>query len=182
MYTSVEMIGTNREPPKKESALGSTILWKRLCSDATPSPTIIPPNTPICSDWMPQTEVIVPSSTSEAIVPSAAISPFTSSMPLIATFITKYAISADSAATSFSFFAIPIATPTAKINGRLSNTALPTLFIMISRAFRIVPSPRIPCRPYVAIVVSFVNELPIPRSSPATGRIAMGSIKDLPTL
>ena len=34
-------------------------------------------------------------------------------MALTATFITKYAISAERAATSFSFFAIPMATPTA---------------------------------------------------------------------
>jgi hypothetical protein len=31
------------------------------------------------------------------------------------------------------------------------------------------------------MVVSFVKELPIPSSRPATGRIAIGSIKDLPT-
>ena len=33
----------------------------------------------------------------------------------------------------------------------------------------------------VAIVVSFVKELPIPNSSPATGRTAMGSMKLRPT-
>ena len=38
---------------------------------------------------------------------------------------------------------IPIATPTAKSSGRLSNTALPTLFIITRSAWRIVPSPRI---------------------------------------
>ena len=31
------------------------------------------------------------------------------------------------------------------------------------------------------IVVALVNELPNPSSSPATGRIAIGSMKDLPT-
>jgi hypothetical protein len=68
-------------------------------------------------------------------------------MALIATFITKYAISAERAATSFSFFAIPMATPTAKISGKLSNTALPTLFIMIRRELSKVPLPRIFCNP-----------------------------------
>jgi len=57
--------------------------------------------------------------------------------------MTKYAINADNAATSFSFFAIPIATPTAKINGKLSNTALPTLFMIVSSAWSTVPSPNI---------------------------------------
>ena len=147
MYTSVEMIGTNLDPPKNDNAFGRTILWKRLCRAATPSPTIIPPNTPICKDWIPQIEVMVPSNTFEAIVPSAVISPVITSIALIATFITKNAINAESAATSFSFFAIPIATPTAKISGRLSNTALPTLFMIMSNEFRMVPSPKIFSRP-----------------------------------
>ena len=69
------------------------------------------------------------------------------SMALIAVFITKYAITADSAETSFSFFAIPMATPTAKIKGRLSNTALPTLFMITSSAWRSVPSPSSFVRP-----------------------------------
>ena len=93
---------------------------------------MIPPNTPICSVLIPHTEAIVPSSTFLEIVPSAAILPLISSILLIEMCITKYAISADNAATSFSFFAIPIATPTAKISGRLSKIALPTLFMMIS--------------------------------------------------
>ena len=38
---------TNLEPPKNDNAFGSAILWKRLWSAATPSPTMIPPNTPI---------------------------------------------------------------------------------------------------------------------------------------
>ena len=141
------MIGTNLEPPKNDSAFGSTILWNRLWSAATPRPTIIPPNTPICRDWIPHTEVTVPSSTFLAICPSAVISPLMRSMALIATFITKYAINAERAATSFSFFAIPMATPTAKISGKLSNTALPTLFIIIRRELSKVPLPRIFCNP-----------------------------------
>ena len=55
-------------------------------------------------------------------------------MALMAVFMTKKAITADRAATSFSFFAIPIATPTAKISGRLSKTALPTLFMITRRS------------------------------------------------
>ena len=97
-------------------------------------------------------------------------------------FITKYAITADKAETSFSFFAIPIATPTANNRGRLSKTALPTLFIITSSACNIVPSPRIFPRLYISIVVSFVNELPSPSNRPATGKIAIGSIKLLPIL
>ena len=88
----------------------------------------------------------------------------------------------DKAATSFSFCAIPMATPTAKISGRLSKTALPTLVHDhkqgMKHAFR---RPGLFVNPYVSIVVAFVKELPIPRRSPATGRIAIGSIKLLPT-
>ena len=64
-------------------------------------------------------------------------------MAFIVAFITKKEIIAASAATSFSFFAIPIATPTAKIIGRLSKIILPALLIIVSREFRIVPSPKI---------------------------------------
>ena len=39
------MIGTNLVPPKKDNTCGSSILQNLLCSAATPSPTIIPPNT-----------------------------------------------------------------------------------------------------------------------------------------
>ena len=45
--TIVETIGTKREPPKNDSAFGSTILWYLLCSQATPMPTMMPPKTPI---------------------------------------------------------------------------------------------------------------------------------------
>jgi len=76
---------------------------------------------------------MVPSRTVSATCPLSRICPVTVSIAWIAVFITKNAITADKAATSFSFFAIPMATPTAKINGRLSNTALPTLFMITSR-------------------------------------------------
>ena len=143
---------------------------------------MIPPKTPICKVFIPQTEAIVPSSTSFDMLPSERIFPFISSILLMDMFITKYAITADKAETSFSFFAIPIATPTANNNGRLSKTALPTLFIITSNACKIVPSPRIFPRLYISIVVSFVNELPSPSKSPATGKIAIGSMKLLPIL
>ena len=103
-------------------------------------------------------------------------------MPLIVAFITKKEIMAASAATSFSFFAIPIATPTANMIGRLSKIMFPALLMMVSSALSTVPSPSMDPSPYVSIVVAFVKELPIPSSSPATGRIAIGSIKLRPTL
>ena len=55
-------------------------------------------------------------------------------------------------------------------------------FIITSSACKIVPSPRIFPRLYISIVVSFVNELPSPSKSPATGKIAIGSMKLLPIL
>ena len=143
---------------------------------------MIPPNTPICSVWIPQTLTTVPLSTSPASDPSSRISPITFSMPLIVAFITKKEIMAASAATSFSFFAIPIATPTANMIGRLSKIMFPALLMMVSSALSTVPSPSMDSSPYVSIVVAFVKELPIPSSSPATGRIAIGSIKLRPTL
>ena len=62
-------------------------------------------------------------------------------------FIAKYAITADNAATSFSLDAIPMAQPTAKINGRLSNNALPALLKTRRNIFKNVPSPKIACNP-----------------------------------
>ena len=90
---------------------------------------------------------MVPSSTSFAILPSAKIFPEILSIALIDTFITKYAMTAESADTSFSFFAIPIATPTAKMSGRLSNIALPTAFMITRSAWSIVLSPSSHCKP-----------------------------------
>ena len=49
------------------------------------------------------------------------------------TFMTRKAIMAERAATSFSAFAMPMATPTAKIIGRLSKITLPALLMMVSR-------------------------------------------------
>ncbi len=93
----------------------------------------------------------------------------------------KNAIAAEIAATSFSFFAMPIATPIANIIGRFPNTMSPAALITCKMAFNAVPGPIMPIKPYVSNIVSFVNEPPTPSNKPATGRIAIGSINDLPT-
>ena len=59
----------------------------------------------------------------------------------------KNAIAAAKAATSFSFFAIPIATPIAKMIGKLANTMLPASFITVRIAFPTVPGPKTVSRP-----------------------------------
>ena len=96
--------------------------------------------------------------------------------------IIKNAMTEDSAATSFSFFAIPIATPMANIIGRLVNTIFPASFITRNIALNTVPGPIAFKSPYVFKVVSLENEPPIPSNNPATGKIAIGSIKLRPTL
>ncbi len=60
-------------------------------------------------------------STSEAIVPSTKLFLVNKSTALIDACITKKEIIAESAATFFSAFAMPMATPTAKMIGRLSK-------------------------------------------------------------
>ena len=59
----------------------------------------------------------------------------------------KKAITAARAATSFSFFAMPMATPMANTRGRLLNTTLPAALMTVNTAFRIVPDPMMPVRP-----------------------------------
>ena len=110
---------------------------------------MMPPNTPICKVWMPHTEAMVPSRTPGATVPSGRIFPVMVSTALMDTCMTKNAIMAERAATSFSALAMPMATPTANIMGRLSNTTFPALAMMTNRAFNMVLSPRIRSRPYV---------------------------------
>ena len=61
--------------------------------------------------------------------------------------MTKNAIIAESAATSFSAFAMPMATPTAKMIGRLPKIVLPALAMIVSSAFSAVPVPRMPPSP-----------------------------------
>ena len=56
--------------------------------------------------------------------------------------MTKKAIMADKAATSFSCLAMPIATPTAKIIGKLPKMILPASLMMVSSEWSIVPLPR----------------------------------------
>jgi len=92
------------------------------------------------------------------------------------------AIAAANAATSFSFFAIPIATPIANNIGKFANTISPHLFNTESRAYKNVPSPNIPAKPYASIMFAFVNEPPIPKNKPATGNMAIGNINERPTL
>ena len=123
---------------------------------------------------MPTTEVVAPSSMALAPPWFVIIAPMDAC-------IMKNAIAAEIAATSFSFFAIPIATPIAKMMGRFPNTMSPAALMTCKTAFKTVPGPITPIRPYVSSIVSFVNEPPTPSSKPATGKIAIGSINDLPT-
>ena len=175
------MIGTKREPPKNDSAFGKTILWNLLWRYATPIPTMMPPKTPIWYDMMPQELAIVPSSTPGAIVPSGRMAPLSLSMALQALCMTKKEIMAARAATSRSALAMPMATPTAKMIGRLPKIVLPALAMIVRRPPRSVPSPKMASRPYVLIVVGLVNDAPIPSRIPAIGSTATGSMKLRPT-
>ena len=60
----------------------------------------------------------------------------------IAVCIMKKPIAPASAATSFSFFAIPMATPIAKMIGRFANTISPALLITVKIAYKKVPGPK----------------------------------------
>ena len=110
------------------------------------------------------------------------ILPSKQSNALIVACITKKAIIAASAATSFLLFDIPNAIETAKINGRLSNKILPTFFNKIKTLYKKVPCPNIELKCNAIIVVSLVKELPTPKKIPATGSTAIGNIKDFPIL
>ena len=90
--------------------------------------------------------MICPFKTLFAYVPSAKIFPDNFNIALIVEFITKNEIPAESTATAFSFFAIPNATANAKINGKFPKIVLPTCDMIVKSAFRIVPSPKIPCK------------------------------------
>ena len=85
------------------------------------------------------------------------------------------------AATSRSALAMPMATPTAKMIGRLPKIVLPALAMMVSRPPRSVPSPKMASRPYVLMVVGLVNDAPMPSRIPAIGSTATGSMKLRPT-
>lgn len=78
----------------------------------------------------------------------------------------KKAIIEDKTATSFAFFAIPNATAAAKISGRLLKRPLPTLVKIIKKSCKKVPFPKTPSKCSEEIVVSLVNELPIPEINP----------------
>ena len=92
-----------------------------MWSAETPRPTIIPPNTPIWRDVIPNTSVVDPFSMLSA-------PPWTAIIALTAACIMKNAKAPDNAATSFSCFAIPIATPIANIIGKFVNTTFPAAF------------------------------------------------------
>jgi len=91
-------------------------------------------------------------------------------------------MTAANAATSFSFFAIPIATPMAKRIGRFVNTMSPARLMTMNSAFQKVPGPMILVSPYALSIVTFENEPPMPSKSPAAGSSAIGSMNDLPIL
>ena len=95
---------------------------------------MIPPNTPICKDVIPQTSAVAP-------LNMLSVPPLIVIMALIDACMMKNAITADNAATSFSFFAIPIATPIANRIGRLANTIFPASFMTVKIMYGIVPGP-----------------------------------------
>ena len=133
----------------------------------------MPPNTPVCRVVIPKDTVSEPSG-------SVLAASVMSIIALIAEFITRKAIAPASAATSFSFLAIPIATPIAKSRGRLSKITEPQSFKTVRNEFNNVPSPSMELSQYELIIVALVNELPKPKNSPATGRIAIGSMNERP--
>ena len=75
---------------------------------------------------------------------SCTVAPSINNMVLKAVCIIINATAAASAATAFSFLAIPIATPIANSNGKLAKTELPAALITLNIALRIVPCPIIP--------------------------------------
>ena len=133
----------------------------------------MPPNTPICSELMPKMLAVAPDNCG---APKSVIM-----APMVACMM-KNAITDERAATSFSCFAIPMDTPMAKIRGRLSNTTDPAALSTCRIAFANVPGPIHFISPYASSIVVLVKEPPIPRNNPAIGKIAMGSIKERPTL
>lgn len=71
--------------------------------------------------------------TSGETVLSARTLPVNFKTELVDACMTKNAIMADKAATSFSCFAMPMATPTAKMIGKLPKMMLPASLMMVSR-------------------------------------------------
>ena len=135
---------------------------------------MMPPKAPIWSDVMPRTLAVAPSM-------NCSTPPVRSIMAEMAECITRNATPAERAATSFSARAMPIATPMAKMSGRLSKMTPPHAESTVKTSQAMVPGPMMPSRLYVARVVSLVNELPRPMSRPATGSTAMGSMNERPT-
>ena len=83
---------------------------------------------------MPTADVVAPSS-------MFSVPPLMVIIALIEACIMKNAMAAERAATSFSFLAIPMATPIAKIIGRFANTMLPASLMTWKMAYGMVPGP-----------------------------------------
>ena len=79
---------------------------------------MIPPNTPVCTVGIPHADAMVPSIASPITSPLSDTVPDRTRSAKIAVFMTRYAITDEIAATSFSAFAMPIATPTANKSAR----------------------------------------------------------------
>ena len=136
----------------------------------------MPPNTPICKESMPTTLAIVPS----FIAPGSSL-PVRDRREWMVVCMTKKAMAADSVAVAFSFSAMPRATPMAKMMGRLSKMTDPTAESSEKIAYGTVPGPMAAVSPYSDSIAALVSDAPTPKSSPAIGRRAMGSMKARPT-
>lgn len=113
-----------------------------------------------------------------AICPSAVILPFTTSIPLMAIH-NEVSDQCRKSCLPLSLFAIPMATPLQR--SAVINTALPTLFIMIRVHVKLFRAPRIFWKSVGCNGCFICEGTAESRSRPATGRIAMGSIKERPT-
>ena len=100
---------------------------------------MMPPKAPICSEVMPSTLAVAPSM-------NWSTPPVTSIMAEMAECMTRNATAAESAATSFSARALPMATPTAKMSGRLSKITPPHADRTVKTSHATVPGPMTPSR------------------------------------
>ena len=99
----------------------------------------MPPKAPICSEVIPSTVAVEPSS-------RFSTPPVRLIMAEMLECITKKETAAARAATSFSWRAIPMATPMAKIKGRLSKITPPHLLKTEKIKYGTVPGPISPSR------------------------------------
>ena len=100
---------------------------------------MMPPKAPICSEVMPSTLAVAPSM-------NCSTPPVRSIMAEMAECMTRNATAAESAATSFSARAMPMATPTAKMSGRLSKMTPPQADSTVKTSHAMVPGPMMPSR------------------------------------